>query len=509
MIITKSSTMITMIAALALCAPLPCAAEEAVRADTTVTAVLLNEQIDKLITDANLEPEAKVEIYMLDGKSGQVLIDRLGETAVPPASCNKLMTVAVALSLFGPDYKLYTNIYRVGEIDKDGTLKGDLVVVGAGDPTLCGRFEEDKMDVKAPLRRWADAITSAGIKRVEGDLIADARIFDQDYFNNNWFINERGEYYEAEIWGLTFNEGCVDLKLSTKDLLPGGKPKVELNPPTDYVKIDNEMTIVGKGRASERLYIREDLSNDILATGTIDFDFEKIDSATVCNGPLWCLSVLRDVLTSAGITVSGTSRLADPSADRLEVKGGILVYSHESRPMTDIVNTVNRVSQNFYADSLNKLLGAHFRDSGSWTTGCSVIHDWMCSQPIWTEGLVLDDGSGLSYKNLVAPRTLVELQRFMDNGPYAKEWRDTLPQGGVRGSLKSRFAGTDATDEQKARIFGKTGYIDGVRSLCGIMLRKDGTPIYYMINIQKSFRPAAPLLNLIDNIVVTGLKTLE
>ncbi|NLD61044.1 D-alanyl-D-alanine carboxypeptidase/D-alanyl-D-alanine-endopeptidase [Candidatus Sumerlaeota bacterium] len=469
----------------------------------------LNEQIDKRVGSADLESKALCAVYIFDGATGKVLVNKHGEEAFAPASCNKLLTTAASLSLFGPDKRIETDIYRTGVIDANGTLKGNLIVVGGGDPSICGRYETDKKDVTAELRRWVDAMTSAGIKKVHGDLVADIRVFDQEYFHKNWYLNERGEYYEAEIWGLQFNEGCVDMEFSSKDLLPGDTAKMTLIPPTTYATVSNNIKVLARGRAGSTEFRREDLSNDIVATGTLAFDSTKIESATICNGPLWALHTLRDVMTSAGITVSGKLRIADSLEDAPAVAGGILVHRRLSPPMSELINTVNRVSQNFYADSLCKLLGNRFRGSGSWAAGCAVIREWLRNQPVWSEGHMMDDGSGLSDENRVAPRTLAELQRFMNEGPYSSQWRDSLPQGGVRGSLKARFAETDATAEQKARIFGKTGYIDGVRSLCGYILRKDGTPVYYMINVVNSYRSAKQQLDLIDDIVVMTLKAYE
>ena len=480
-----------------------------VSSDTTVSAMLLREQIEDSITSAQLEDKATVSIYILDSRTGKPIIDRFGEKAFPPASVNKLMTTAVSLSLLGPDYRLNTDIYRVGSVLPDGTLQGDIVVVGGGDPSVSGRFEQDKTSVTEELKRWADALTSQGIRKINGNLIADDRIFDREYFHKNWYPMERGEWYEAEIWGLSFNEGCVDLDISSKDMLPGDQPKITLNPATTYAKIYNKLTVVGKGRTAGREYLREEKSSDVVASGTMTYDSTKIDSVSVHCGPIWLLHSWRDVLSSRSIEVTGDLVLADPQEICPQTAGGILVHRRLSPPVSELINVVNRVSQNFYADTLCKYLGSKFRSSGSWSAGTAVVREWLRSREIWCEGLAIVDGSGLSEQNRVSARTMCELIAVMDNGPYSVQWRDSFPQGGIRGSLRSRFIGSPEIKAKVHRIYGKTGYIDGVRSLAGILLTSDGAPVYYMVNVNGSERPAQTQLDLIDQIVTLTIKSLD
>src|SRR5690606_35650870 len=126
--------------------------------------------VDRLIKESGLS--ATICVYVEDAASGAVLADVNGVVPLAPASNNKLVTTAAALTLLGPDHIFKTKFYRTGPI-KDGVLQGDLVIFGGGDPTISGRFEKDKQDVTAILRGWAERLKSAGIKQIAGNIVAD------------------------------------------------------------------------------------------------------------------------------------------------------------------------------------------------------------------------------------------------------------------------------------------------------------------------------------------------
>ena len=207
-----------------------------------------------------------IGIYVVDAATSEIVVDINGERPMKPASCNKLMTTAAALSLLGPDYRFSTDLLFDGKTNGHA-LKGDLIIKGGGDPSISGRFEKNKRDVTATMRKWADELTSRGIKRIDGNIIADDTFFDRNYFLDSWYPKERGEWYEAEVSGLGFNDNCVDLLWSSQDKLPGDRAELEMNPPTSYVRVVNNVNVSARGRTSDRYYLRKDSSNDITASG--------------------------------------------------------------------------------------------------------------------------------------------------------------------------------------------------------------------------------------------------
>ncbi|MBX7245918.1 MAG: D-alanyl-D-alanine carboxypeptidase/D-alanyl-D-alanine-endopeptidase [Candidatus Sumerlaeaceae bacterium] len=477
------------------------AKKSAAKAAVTTSIPSLQQQIEKLVVPNPLRA-GTVGVYAVDAKTGKVLVNINGETPLKPASCNKLITTAAGLTILGPNFKFVTELLRNGDI-QNGTLQGDLIVKGGGDPTISGRFEKNKKDVTATMRQFAQKLKAAGITQITGDLIADDRIFDRIVFHPTWYPRERGEWYEAEIWGLSFNDNCVDLTWSAKGQLAGDRVNLVINPPNTYANVKNEVRVAATGRDSGRSYRREDRSNDIIATGALTIGTEKEDSASIYNGAEYFLSVFRDVLTSEGITVAGKSRLIDEKKDAAAATKAVSILKHESPPLSEVLAVINRNSQNFYADSLIKMLGRIKREEGSFTAGTSVAHDFCLKNGLYAKGHEMVDGSGLSPKNKVSPRQLVEIIRFMDKGPNHDVWRNSLPIGGNRGTLKARFQQTTESQALASRIYGKTGLIGGVRSLSGIVTGTDGRDIYYCVNANDFSAAADEVLNLLDKVAVT------
>lgn len=461
-------------------------------------------RIEPQIASHPFNENAIIGLYVMDVASSQPILNHNGEDALKPASNNKLLSTGAALSLLGPDYRFITEVQHTGNFS-NGTIEGDMIVKGGGDPTISGRFEKNKKDVTATMRRWAEQLAAKGVKRVTGDLVADDTFFDRDYFHSLWYDDERGEWYEAEIWGLSFNDNCIDISWSAKNKLPGEVAGMVINPPNRYATLTNDVLVSARGRSSTRWYKREDTSNDIHATGTLAVDTSKEDSASIYNGPLFFLSLFRDTLTSAGIEVAGHEKqipVNAPSEKRTTL------IRHQSPPLLDVLKVVNLNSQNFYAECVLKTLGRERLNDGSFEAGAQVIEQFYEQAGIYNEGNRVIDGSGLSGENMVSPRQLCEVLQFMDAGPYKEHWRSTLPQGRTRGSLKSRFQQSALSKEMAPKIYGKTGLIGGVRSLSGVVTNRAGREMYYSL-ILNGLRRASSPDEFIDAVITSLADTKE
>jgi serine-type D-Ala-D-Ala carboxypeptidase/endopeptidase (penicillin-binding protein 4) len=468
--------------------------------DTAQTTTSLRDTVTSIVTSVG--PRIGIAgICVIDGRSGDTLLDINADKPMKPASNNKLRTTAAALTLLGPDFRFKTDLMTTGTV-RNGVLEGDLIVRGGADPSISGRFEKNKKDVTRLMREWADELIKRGIREVNGAILVDPWYLDGDYFLSSWYPGERAEWYEAEIWGLSFNDGCVDITWSGRAKLPGDPAQMTVNPPTSYARVINAVKVAAVGRPSERSYGRAELANDISATGTITVDTEKEDSAAVHNGPLYFASVFNDVLSSAGVRIAKPARMLDEKEAVAALARARLVKRNLSPPLSDIIAVINRVSQNFYADSLVKALGREKKGEGSYAAGVGAVMDFYRAAKIPTEGMKMVDGSGLSALNEVTPRQLVLTIRHMDNGPRRTAWRDSFPIGGVRGSLKSRFQQTTNSKALAPRIMGKTGLIGGVRSLSGIARNGAGRDLYYSIILNDFRLSGSRAIELIDSIAV-------
>ena len=423
-------------------------------------------------------PATTVAVYVIDATTSEVLTNLRGELPVQPASCNKLRTTAAAMSLLGEDFRFHTRVGYRGTIDAHTRiLKGDLVVTGGGDPTISGRFAKNKRDVTAIFREWIKQLKSK-VDKIDGNIVADDSLFDDEYFHPAWYGAERAEWYEAEVSALAFNDNCVDISWSSKGKLPGDLAAFRLNPETKYVQFSNEVKVAAKGRPVERYYKRGETDNKIAAVGTLGYDSAKDDSAAVHDGALYFATVFCETATSEGLKISGKpTHRRGAAADN----GVTQLIDHPSPTLSEIIRVIDLNSQNFYAECVCKLLGKERGAAGSFAGGADVVEKFMRDNAIYNVGQEMVDGSGLSSKNRTTARQLVETIRFMDKGPHHEAWRAALPLGGTRGSLKSRFQETSETRALAPRIYGKTGLIGGVRSLAGIVTDAAGREMYYAI----------------------------
>ncbi|MCL4731357.1 MAG: D-alanyl-D-alanine carboxypeptidase, partial [Planctomycetes bacterium] len=178
------------------------------------------------------------------GKAGCVVIDLAdGATVVShnaaeplaPASNMKVLTSVAALATLGPGFEFVTRVVARGSV-ADGTLGGDLCLIGGGDPNLSGRFHDG--DVTALFRAWAARLASMGIRRVAGDIQYESSLFGGEAYCDGWPRDDQyTRWYCAEVSALAFNDNCVGVRV-----IPGkaGEPaKIETIPPTAYVTVIN------------------------------------------------------------------------------------------------------------------------------------------------------------------------------------------------------------------------------------------------------------------------------
>lgn len=419
-----------------------------------------------------LRDTATMGVHIVELDSGETVYAYSPDEPRVIASNSKLFTTAAALDALGPGYFFETRLLMRGTAD-GGVLRGDLGVVGAGDPQISGR--EFGGDSYGAFRPWAAALRERGIRRVTGDLYLAHGLFEPLRVHPDWPRDQLAEWYEAPVDALSFEDNCILVRVS-----PGkaGRPAVvETVPSVPIFQLDNRAT-TGSRRRGARLYVGR-TGSLLTVKGSINAGSGPFETwVTVPDPVLYFGSALRQALAEEGIAVAGRLRAVP------ELPGAVWerVAVHRSDLVTAI-RTTNKRSQNFYAESLAKTLGAQRCSEGSWRQGVRAIGEFVVSIGVPRGSFNMVDGSGMSRANQFAPRAVTTLLRHMFFHPAGAEFAQSLPYSGEdNGSWKRRLAWAP----YRGNVFAKTGTLNGVSALSGYAKAVSGKSYAFSILINRS-----------------------
>ncbi|HSK10711.1 MAG TPA: D-alanyl-D-alanine carboxypeptidase/D-alanyl-D-alanine-endopeptidase [Vicinamibacterales bacterium] len=406
-------------------------------------------------------------------ESGQVLYERDASRLMMPASNMKIVTLAAAAERLGWDYTWPTTVIPAGRV-VDGVLRGDLVVRGGGDPTINGRGG----DATQVFSRWADLLLAGGLKRVEGRVVADAGAFDDEGLGAGWAWDYLAYGYAAPVSALQFNEDVAQIVVR-----PGpaeGAPAVVVVQPVESGLVAESRVITVAGDTASLALRRLPGSDRLVVSGSIgQLAEETMRAVTVESPSVYFARALRRVLVEKGIEVFG------PATDiaSLDVKPVLdqvaPLLTHRSPPLSEAARVLMKVSQNLYAETFLKTIGAVAGEAGSAEAGQKEVAAVLQGWGVAPDEYVLADGSGLSRYNYVTPHMLVTILRQIYRDPRHRDrFIATLPVGGEDGgTIARRFKGTRAAGNVRA----KTGSIANVRALSGYVTTLDGEPLVFSI----------------------------
>lgn len=416
-----------------------------------------------------LKDTSKLGIHVVELDTGETAYAYSPDEPRVIASNTKLFTTAAALDALGPGYFFETRLLLRGDL-QGGVLQGDLGVVGAGDPLISGRDYDG--DSYGAFRPWARALRERGVRKVTGHLYLAHGLFKGPQIHPDWPRDQLTQWYEAPVDALSFNDNCILVRVS-----PGasaGKPaRVETVPPVPLFRVDNTATTTSKGRGS---LIVNRAGTLISVKGSIRQGSGPFETwVTVPDPLLYFGSALKDALAQEGVEVEGHIH----PVERLPGEVWQRVAVHRS-DLLSAIRVTNKRSQNFFAESLAKKLGAGRCGTGSWEEGVRAISEFLVSIGIPRGSFTLADGSGLSRYNRFAPRHLTTLLRHMFFHPLGREFAQSLPYSGEdMGSWKRRLA----IPPYRGNVFAKTGTLSGVSTLSGYAKAVSGKSYAFSILI--------------------------
>jgi len=409
-------------------------------------------------------PGARVGIAVTRLADGKTIFSHDAATPLHLASNAKLFTTAAALWKLGADYQFRTAVIANGRIER-GTLNGDLVIVGGGDPTISGRFSGDRMHVPKQI---AAAVRQFKIQRITGDLVMDDRLFDRVLRAPGWPKAELLWWYTAPVSALSFNDNCLDIAVT--GAAGAGKPaRIKVRPDVKYARVINRCT-TGGSRKTARVTFARGERGAVIISGRIAPKQTRSENITVTSPPLFLAAAIRTSIEELGIRIAGRSRLVrDGEKARPEAREIFAVTT----PLTRAVTVANQRSQNFYAEQILKTLGAARTGVGTFQSGVRAIEEFLKAAAIPPSAVTLADGCGLSPENRASPQAIVTLLRFMYESEFKDIFFNSLAAGGLaRTSLRNRMT----QPPMKGRIHAKTGTVQsrGLSALSGYAEALDG-----------------------------------
>lgn len=443
-----------------------------------------------------------IEVFVPE--DGRVLYARNPGTSFVPASNTKLYTTAAALDQLGPDFVYRTPVLATGTVE-DGTLNGDLVIRGSGDPTISGRFTNG--DRLATFREWAARLKEAGIRHISGNIVGDDNLFDDLPLGYGWSWDDAAYWYSAEVGALTFNDNCVDFTITARR--PGESATITWEPAnTAFITVDNEtVTLPSDGDYDEK-YFRGRASNNFVISSHLESGRTVQESLSVHNPTAFFVYVLRSVLVENGISVDGYAIDIDDATYAPTVTDEWLIFEHQSPPLSEIVTVINKRSHNLYAEQVIRSLRHEpaMRNNDELTTaeaGIDAASATWTAAGVDTSRIQLVDGSGLSRYNLVTPGMTSSLLAYMWTLPDTSKkntFLRSLPIGGVDGSIGGRFR----SEEMRGRVRAKTGTVSNVSSLSGYVDRFDGGTLGFSI-MANNFTVDTDTVRAVQDQIVTAV----
>ena len=406
-------------------------------------------------------------VHIVEAESGDTVYSFQADTRRVIASNTKLFTTATALDRLGPGFFFETRVVVRGTLE-DGVLRGDLAVIGGGDPHLSGR--QYNGDSYGPFRPWAQALQDLGVERISGELVLVHGLFDDEIVHEDWPRDQLTRWYEAPVEALSSNDNCVLVKVEPGPA-PGRPARVSTVPDLPIFQIRSQASTTGRSRSQNVRIGRLETPGQehvVTAGGQIYRRTEKVDKwVTVADPVEYFGAALRAAFEEEEVFIEGISR----ATPQLPAGDWRILHTHRNDLLT-ILEVINKRSQNFYSESLIKLLGARLCGDGSWDGGIRAVQEFLTEVGIEEGSYSLADGSGMSRNNRFTPRQLTRLLRHMYHHPLAEEFMRTLPYSG---ELDLSWEKRLATGVYRGNVFAKTGSLNGVSTLSGYAKARSGT----------------------------------
>ena len=430
--------------------------------------------------------QASVGVLVVDPASGEELLSHQPNQLLIPASTLKLITTATALRILGPDYRFITEIGYTGLLNEKGILHGNIVVKGGADPALGSEYFQTHYHEF--LKKWAQALKSSGIKRVEGNLTLDGSVYDNEKVPATWIWEDIGNYYGAGANAFTVYDNIF--RITFQSPLTPGKPTKIINyyPKIEDIKMQNEV-LSSEENADNAYVFGSPLDKVRVIRGTIPAGRKAFTIKASMQQPEEILAAdFRNILAKEGVFISGETTYKKGKDEDYQV-----VFLQESPRLADITKVLNHESVNLFAEHFLKQLSVEEDGVGNRENSIELVKEYWKSFGLNSDQIFMEDGSGLSHFNAVSPRFFTQLLTVMDGD---EAFVQSLPRAGD-GTLyqfsKEHFPGST--------LEAKSGSMTRVRCYSGYLTTNSGRRLVFSIMFNHFSGSHSALIKEIDKLL--------
>ena len=445
---------------------------------------------------------------------GKTLVSHNADKKLIPASNTKLLSTGLAIHELGADFKFKTRIGYSGTVE-DGVLKGDLYIIGGGDPTL-GVKDTIVSYVDATFAKWYNAMKAAGIKSIDGRIIGDGRYFEGQLERDSWEYEDIGTYYGTGGNGLSFYRNVVDISVKAGSKVGAPISHEVTYPEMPWMTYVYSCTTGAKGTGDQLYLYTTDLApiGDLRGTFAIDRQPKKEEVSNKF-GALTCAQYFSKYLEKYSVRAKGgiadtdvngnirTGIYPSQTAGKAEdVEKLTIISTTESPSLKRIARVTNYESDNFYAETLLRTVSKKRTGSAAYDS-CGVAASKVFKDLGIDDsyGIDLVDGSGLSRQDNISPDFFCRFLKAMMSSPAFPDYIETLLSPG-KGSYSARMA--DESEALKKRIFLKSGSMNGVRCFSGYIVPSDGgkdDTIVFSVMVNNYSGPNWKVMGQLDKII--------
>jgi len=413
-------------------------------------------------------------------ESGETIMDHNGHFSLTPASGLKLLTTAAALDILGSGFRFKTTLYADGEIT-DGTLQGNLLIIGGGDPTLGSDRIEGNASLDALMKSWRDALSAKGINAISGDIVGYEALYEEQRTQPGWNWIDLGNYYGAGAGALNISDNLYHLFFKPGPRTGSTADVLRTEPNITGLTFINYMKTGVPGSGDNGYIYNAPGSFSATLRGTIPAGVNEFSiKGSIPDPALFAARYFQDYLINNGIAAKGVARTGREAFD---YKPANALHETLSPALKEIVTIINTQSFNLYAEAIGRMAGLQAFGERGLDGAEKAIEGFFDKHGLEKDGLHLHDGCGLSASTSITPRQMVQGLRAMKGHPEFEVFYNSMEE------------------MYNARV--KTGLISRVRSHSGYIKDSKGRLIAFSFIANNYNGSSSAITNLHKKLIVS------